>query len=73
MRKERKNGHPDSDADNVRFAVPYDPAGGVLLSLDGTASVYSKGYRRKSQAAPVLQAIGGFMESSANQKGAVNQ
>ncbi|MBQ9613443.1 MAG: hypothetical protein IJV14_12775, partial [Lachnospiraceae bacterium] len=30
MRKSGKNGHPDSDVDNVRFAVPYDLLGNSL-------------------------------------------
>lgn len=61
MRKERKNGHPDSDADNVRFTIPYDLVGNVLLPLDGTASVFPKDIEDKARlhqppfpAAPVI-------------------
>ena len=49
--KEAAYGHPDSDADNVHFTIPYDLVGNVLLPLDETAPVFPKGYRRKSQTA----------------------
>ena len=49
MRKERKNGHPDSDAENVRFIIPYDLVCNVLLPLDGTASVFPKDIEEKAR------------------------